>query len=619
MINYQVSATLLRYIVPFTYEGDFDEACAKIDREGSNQAAAGKPSDRGWIRYTPSMIRGESDLYAYIREEFMFDDPVSAPASAPAVPQPSKGGAAQAVPQHGEAGSAPASTPQLLPLSDKKSGAQWIHRKMGKRTPLAQLVLLPNYKINSGKGGKNPQVTPEEWDDYYEKAVHIDLTEMGIYLFRNGLGFVWYELDPGRIPSVRLIGMQKHIKELNLASKISLLKIEKQPVGEGMVVGKKVIHNKGEKYYGKDIYLTPFFMGKMLVDTMRFLGVTFLTERKATYPAMLKMARRFVEAFPYDKKEYSEQTLERAAQDYPTFPDKAVLFSYGYMYNPENPEDLGEEMDRCALSFYLTKGYLAGYSCPADIAEKMVKPFRNAIWFASSEGASYFNWGTDAKPEFYTGGIMPKIKNDYFPLFIKSLYQSYSLFLFGRKIQEEIPAQDIERMSDEDYERIAKRYEEINLFLTKSMATSVSHIDHQSEFYNYLKERLRIAEDARSIGSGLDALDALQKEERHRKEVLRLAEVSRLEKEKEEEEKQRDNAVQRVLEIISMLAIASALIDSYDFISKLAIGQEESWGWMFTKHPGVFLLELVVVLGIAAIAIRGLIMIRKSKKKKEKS
>ena len=599
MINYQVSATLLRYIVPFTYEGDFDEACAKIDREGaeacaktdredSDLAAAGKPSDRGWIRYTPSMVRGESDLYAYIREEFMFDNPDAAPAS----------GA------------------QLMPLSDKKSGAQWIHRKMGKRTPLAQLVLLPNYKINSGKGGKNPQVTPEEWDEYYEKAVHIDLTEMGIYLFRNGLGFVWYELDPGPIASSRLIGMQKHIKELNLASKISLLKIEKQPVGEGMVVGKKVIHNNGEKYYGKDIYLTPFFMGKMLVDTMRFLGVTFLTERKATYPTMLKMAKRFVEAFPYDKKEYSAQTLERAAQDYPTFPDKAVLFSYGYMYNPE---DLGEEMERCALSFYLTKGYLAGYSCPADIAEKMVKPFRNAIWFASSEGASYFNWGTDAKPEFYTGGIMPKIKNDYFPLFIKALYQSYSLFLFGRKIQEEIPAQDIERMSDEDYERIAKRYEEINLFLTKSMATSVSHIDHQSEFYNFLKERLRIAEDARSIGSGLDALDALQKEERHRKEVLRLAEVSRLEKEKEEEEKQRDNAVQRVLEIISMLAIASALIDSYDFISKLAIGQEESWGWMFAKHPGVFLLELVVVLGIAAIAIRGLIMIRKSKKKKEKS
>ena len=84
MINYQVSASLLRYIVPFTYEGDFDASCAKIDREGADSVIPGRPSDRGWIRYTPSMVSGESDLYAYIREEFMFDDPEGA--------QPRRGG-----------------------------------------------------------------------------------------------------------------------------------------------------------------------------------------------------------------------------------------------------------------------------------------------------------------------------------------------------------------------------------------------------------------------------------------------------------------------------------------------------------------------------------------------
>ena len=88
MINYQVSASLLRYIVPFTYEGDFDVTCAKIDREGADSVIPGKPSDRGWIRYTPSMVSGESDLYAYIREEFMFEDPEGA--------QPQRGGEAGA-------------------------------------------------------------------------------------------------------------------------------------------------------------------------------------------------------------------------------------------------------------------------------------------------------------------------------------------------------------------------------------------------------------------------------------------------------------------------------------------------------------------------------------------
>ena len=578
MINYQVTASLLRYIVPFTYEGDFDEACAKIDHADSEDAAAGKPSDRGWIRFTPSLIRGESDLYAYIREEFMFDD-------------------------------------REGPLSDKKSGAQWIHRKIDKGTPLARLLLLPNYRIKSGKGGKNPQIEAEVWDGLYKNATPIDLTAMGIYLFRNGFGFVWYELDPGSISSVRLMEMQNLIKELNRTTKIRILKIEKNPVSEGAVVYQKKIRNKAGEYCGRDVYLTPFFMGKMLTDTMRFLDVSFLTERKSTYGNMLRTARRFIEAFPYEKREYRADTLGNASEDYPTFPDKAVMFSYAYMYNQE---DLGDEIDRCFLSFYLTKGYLPAYDCSPKIAEKIVNPFRNAIWYASSEGASYFIWGRAEKQEFYTGGILAKIRNDYFPLFIKTLYQSYALLLFGRKIQEEIPAEHIEKMSDEDYERIAKRYEEINLFLTKSMATSVSHIDHQSEFYNYLKESLRIAEDARSISIGLDAVDALQKEERHRKETIRLAEQSRLEKQNEEEEKQRDNAVQRVLEIISYLAIASALIDSYDFISKLAMGENESWAWMFLKHRGVFFVELMVIAAIAIIAIRGLYLIRKNTKKIQK-
>lgn len=629
MINYQVTSSLLRYIVPFTYEGDFDEACAKIDREDSENAVPGKPSDRGWIRYTPSMVKGESDLYAYIREEFMFDDQVR--------PAPDSLSGAQA--GAGSPGGESGSQPSVRPLSGTKSGAQWIHRKMDKNTPLAKLVLLSrdkddsedkdrnskddsgkknrNPKNDPGKGSKSAKIEPDEWDELFERALKIDLTAMGIYLFRNGLGFVWYELDPGRISSGQLMQIQKHIKELNRPSKISLLKIEPQPVSEGMVVSKKVIINDAGKFYGRDIYLTPFFLGKMLVDTMRFLDVTFLTARRSNYPSMLKYAVKFIDSFPCDRKEYSAKTLERAAADYPTLPDKAVLFSYGYMYNEDNPEDLGDETDRCFLSYYLTKGYLPSYNCSPKIAEKMVNPFRYAVWYASSEGASYFNWGTDESPEFQARGILPKIRNDYFPLFIKTLYQSYSLFLFGRKIQEEIPAEHIEKMSDEDYERIAKRYEEINLFLTKSMATSVSHIDHQSEFYNYLKERLRIAEDAHSISVGLDALDALQKEERHRKETLRLAEESRLEKEKEEEEKQRDNAVQRVLEIISYLAIASALIDSYDFISKLAYGESEGWAWMFMQHPGVFFIELLVIVAIAVIAIRGLILIRRSARERQ--
>ena len=222
--------------------------------------------------------------------------------------------------------------------------------------PLLKLLFLPNYKIKFGKGGKNPQIEPEVWEEMYRNATRINLNAMGIYLFRNGFGFVWYELDPGPISSERLMEMQNYIKELNRSTKIRMLKVERKPVSDGAVVAKKVIRNKNGSSYEREVCLTPFFMGKMLVDTMRFLGVTFLTERRALYGDMLKTGGRFIEAFPYEKIEYSAGTKERAAQEYPGFPDKAVLFSYGYMINPGDPEDVGEEQDRCSLAFYSDQG-----------------------------------------------------------------------------------------------------------------------------------------------------------------------------------------------------------------------------------------------------------------------
>ena len=257
MINYQVTASILRYIVPFTYEGDFEEACARVDSHEADKIVPGKPSDRGWIRYTPSMVRGESDLYAYIREEFMFDDKAGdRPARfAQAGGQLGGGSAAQAGARPAQsaqdsatqAGAQPAqqsaaqagarsARPAMPAQSDKKSGAQWVHRKIDKGTPLAKLLFLPNYKIKFGKGGKNPQIEPEVWEEMYRYATRINLNAMGIYLFRNGFGFVWYELDPGPISSERLMEMQNYIKELNRSTKIRMLKVERKPVSEGAVV-----------------------------------------------------------------------------------------------------------------------------------------------------------------------------------------------------------------------------------------------------------------------------------------------------------------------------------------------------------------------------------------------
>ena len=57
-------------------------------------------------------------------------------------------------------------------------------------------------------------------------------------------------------------------------------------------------------------------------------------------------------------------------------------------------------------------------------------------------------------------------------------------------------------MKNEVNQEVIELSNEINLFLTKSMATSVSHVDHQSSFFVYLKECLRIKENVESVTGG---------------------------------------------------------------------------------------------------------------------
>ena len=90
-------------------------------------------------------------------------------------------------------------------------------------------------------------------------------------------------------------------------------------------------------------------------------------------------------------------------------------------------------------------------------------------------------------------------------------------------------------------------YKKMNDFLMKSMATSVSHTHHQSEFYVYLKKRLRISEDVESVTAGLDAMDGIIRQQQ------------------DDEGKKRDNLTQVVLGFVSVLSIISAFNDWHQF------------------------------------------------------
>lgn len=130
-----------------------------------------------------------------------------------------------------------------------------------------------------------------------------------------------------------------------------------------------------------------------------------------------------------------------------------------------------------------------------------------------------------------------EVASDYFTLYLKTLYQSFSLLKYA----------DETNNVGKGPENVDELYKKMNDFLMKSMATSVSHTHHQSEFYVYLKKRLRISEDVESATAGLDAMDGIIRQQQ------------------DDEGKKRDNLTQVVLGFVSVLSIISAFNDLHQF------------------------------------------------------
>jgi uncharacterized membrane protein len=124
---------------------------------------------------------------------------------------------------------------------------------------------------------------------------------------------------------------------------------------------------------------------------------------------------------------------------------------------------------------------------------------------------------------------------------------------------------------------------EINLFLAKSMATSVSHIHHQSEFYVYLKQRLRVHEDVKSVTSGLDALASLQR------------------KQNEEQAQKSSDQIQAIMGLFALLGISSALVDGFDFITRFFDG--ENWSQLGIAARCIESVFMAVILIVSVVAI----------------
>lgn len=463
--NLKGNLKLSRYIIPFSYEGNYTEICGKI----STNWELRQPSD------------SEQDIYEYVAESLY-------------------------------------STEETISESENDIGSLWIPQKTSN-------IHFPHLIYKDA-------IT----DIQYKIYSH----ELGLSIFRNGMGFVWYDIslrnmDTSFVTNTDvIINFQNKFKELNRKSNTN--RIINEDSSEMFVLGEWI----------ENILLSD-------ISNKRF------------YPA-----RKHCVSGEYQKK----------------IPDKALLYTYYIVLADIDQSELVK------LNYRISSGYDTKYKLSDAVIEKSFIPFDNVVWKVSKEGCGCCV-ATDDKDSFFTRLYVDKVRNDYFILYLLLLYQSYSLLMYAEKIELKMSANPEFYLNSKDDTKIQRLLAEMNTFTMKSTHASVSHIQHQNDFYEYGMTRLRIKEDTESVVAGAESLGEMQK----------LVE--------EKEREKNESVVNTALALLSVWAFFSAISDGVATVNWIFFDTNLYINFTY-RIVSVSVALFVSIIGIIAVAY---IIANKKKKK----
>ncbi|MCR4788912.1 MAG: hypothetical protein K5888_10005 [Lachnospiraceae bacterium] len=335
-----------------------------------------------------------------------------------------------------------------------------------------------------------------------ENKSDIGCAGIGLYLFASGIGFLWMELkiNDNRI----IVDFVNEFKEM-VRSDSRISTIVTKDIDKDTVIPENYIF-KNDKIY-KVIDKTNYrgYYVREILNTLK-CDITFIPSRNTQKGDL---------------------------------PDKAIIFNHVKL----------DEKDFEETAYRLTRGYNRNYIISDSEYDNMMHPFGNVILFATGEGCGYYVKGGK---EFVDGS---KIMSDYFTLYILALYQTYSLLRISEKIASDMPT------SPDMYDHFSKKIHgklkmintDLNVFMAKSIYSSVSFVQHQNNFYNYIIKELRIREDIESISSGIVALRDMQ---------------TNLEKDVEEKRERIINGILTFLAALGILQSFSAILDIISFFNK---------------------------------------------------
>ena len=352
------------------------------------------------------------------------------------------------------------------------------------------------------------------------------------------------EIKPGKTSGEKKEYLSKGVIYKNLGvetENIELKNIELERINDDLIKVSCVKFEKGK-------------MGLWVYNTLKFLNVKYFAMRTSKKNGGIKI------------------------------PDKGILYSYVIDQNEINDSE--------EKAYWVANGYKKSYLCGKMSKDEMRRPFENVIWYATKEGCVYYVDKTNEdNVKFFYGSMAYNFMGDYFTLFIKVLHQSYSLLNFATYIEKELSADSRSysyrktgkrRVVQENLIKLREIRTSINVFQMKSVATSVSHVHHQNRFYEYVLEQLRVKDDMESVSAGLAALNELVKEN------------------VEEEDKKREGMMSNAMNVIGLLAIFSALMDGVGFV---AFWNGDS-GYKSEMHSMVCMVLVVVgVISLIFLAI----------------
>ena len=214
-----------------------------------------------------------------------------------------------------------------------------------------------------------------------KEFVHIadfDIKDMGLFLFRNGIGFLWYEISDfynykNEMTIEELYQFQFEFKELNRCRYSYLFREQG--------------HEEEQ-----------FLMGNWIAEMIAELGLD------ATY-----FAERENELYLNGKSDDLSEGIQKKV------PDKAVLFSF-FAFEHEEKKQMPE---LSVPAYYLTKGYKTSYTYSEDAKKDMIFPFQNVCFYAAQEGVGYYATYNKSNKIFFCENMYEKVMNDYFLMYIQ--------------------------------------------------------------------------------------------------------------------------------------------------------------------------------------------------------